>query len=401
MPFPRFRRVDEARTGDNADVDRIQILAFRLCRHHLAERLGPRSMVRAVAACGLQETPARTASLALHARVADVTLAKVDRALKQDKTLLASWAMRGAPYLVPAGEAAVFTAGALPEGEDSWRTFFGGWATSLRGRSASLSELARRAADAARQVLDGRQSPVEDLRQEVARRVPDIRGLARPSGAHADLPEPLFRATGLLGAVCIADTRRMTDAILARTDQWLGEPLASLDPDAARAELLRRYLRCYGPSTPKAFAAWTLRSAADARTVFAAIEPELVQVRVDRSAEWLLAADVDTLDSPAEPTGVRLLPNQDPYLQQRDRERLLPDRDQRRRLWRPVGGPGLVLVDGEPVGTWTSRRDGRNLNVVVEPFDRLAESARRSIIDEADSIAALRGAERATLAVNA
>jgi len=383
------------------DVERAQVLAFRLCRHHLAQRLTSRSMMQAVAACGVQETPLRTANLALHARVAGVTLAKIDRALQQDKTLLTIWAMRGAPYVVPTREAAIFTAGALPGREDSWRTSFGGWATSLSGRDASLSALAQQAAKAARQVLDGRQLPVEDLRQEIAERMPEIRGLARPDGAHADLPEPLFRAVGQLGVVCIADTRKMTDAIVARTDQWLREPLPSLDQDTARAELLRRYLRCYGPSTPQAFAAWTLRSVADARAAFEAIESELVRVRAGRSAEWLLAADVDALTSPVEPTGVRLLPTQDPYLQQRDRERLLPDREQRRRLWRPVGGPGLVLVDGKPAGTWTSRREGKSLNVIVEQFHGISRPERLAISDEVDSIASLRGAERTTLAIKA
>jgi hypothetical protein len=383
------------------DVDRAQVLAFRLSRHHLAQRLVPRSMMRAVAAGGVQETPLRTASLALHARVAGVTLPKVDRALEHDKTLLTIWAMRGAPYVVPTRDAAIYTAGARPEGEDSWRTFFGGWAASLGGRNASLSTLVQQAAKAARQALDGRRLPVEDLRQEIAKRMPEIRGLARPAGAHADLPEPLFRAMGQLGVVCIADTRKMTDAIVARTDQWLGEPPPSLDHDTARAELLRRYLRCYGPSTPRAFAEWTLRSVADARAAFRAIESELVPVRVERSAERLLAADVDALTSPAEPTGARLLPTQDPYLQQRDRERLLPDREQRRRLWRPAGGPGLVLVDGEPAGTWTSRREGTSLNVTVEPFDRLSRQERLAISDEVDSIASLRGTDRTTLAIKA
>jgi hypothetical protein len=381
------------------DVDRHQILAFRLARHHLAQRLPAGSMLRAVASAGIQETPLRTAALALHARVTEVTLAKVDQALRLDKTLLTTWAMRGAPYLVPTQEAAAFTAGALPAGEDSWRTFFGGWATSLSERTVSLSTLVRQAAEAAREVLDGRQLPVEDLRQEITRRMPGIRGLARPSGAHADLPEPLFRTTGQLGVVCIADTRQMTDALLARTDQWLGGPLATADEDVARPELLRRYLRCYGPSTHRAFAEWTLRSVADVRGVFEAIETELVQVNAARPAEWLLAADVDALASPAQPTGTRLLPTQDPYLQQRDRDRLLPDRELRRRLWRPVGAPGLVLVDGKATGVWTARRQGTRLNVTVEPFDRLTGPERQAISDEADSIAPLRGAESATLTI--
>lgn len=380
-------------------LDRPQILAFRLERHHLTRRLPAGSLVDAAAACGIQETPKLTALLALHARVDDVSLAEVDRALKHDKTLLTIWAMRGAPYVVPTDEAAIFTTGALPVGEDSWRTIYGGWATSLSERDVSLSALARQAAETAFEVLDGRELPVENLRQEIARRMPQIRGLARPSGAHADLPEPLFRATGQLGGVCIADTRRMTDAIVARTDQWLGEPPAPLDQDGARAELLRRYLRCYGPSTHRAFAEWTLRSVADVRTAFEAIESELVEIRVQRTAEYLLAADVDGLGSPAEPTGARLLPARDPFLQQRDRQRLLPDRELHRRLWRPVGSPGLVLVDGQAKATWSSHRKGRTLNVIVEPFGPLRASERRAISDEADSIAPLRGAQRSALTI--
>ena len=171
-------------------LDRPQIVAFRLERHHLSRRLPAGSLVDAAATCGIQETPIRTAVLALHARVEDVTVAAVDRALKRDKTLLTIWALRGAPYIVPTQEAALFTTGALPVGEDSWRTFFGGWATSLSERELSLSALAQRAGEAAFEALDGRELPVEDLRQEIARRMPEIRGLARPSGAHADLPEP-------------------------------------------------------------------------------------------------------------------------------------------------------------------------------------------------------------------
>ena len=167
----------------------------------------------------------------------------------------------------------------------------------------------QRAAEAAFEVLDGRQLAVEDLRQEIAKRMPEIRA-CHACLAPADLPEPLFRATGPRRVVCIADTRRMTDAILARTDQWLGEPPPSPDQDGARAELLRRYLRCYGPSTQRAFAEWTLRSAADVRTTFEAIMSELVEIRVERTDELLLAADLDDLASPAQPTGVRLLPAQ-------------------------------------------------------------------------------------------
>jgi len=381
------------------EVDRAQVLAFRLSRHHLVHRLPAGSLPEAAAAAGIQETPGRTAAVALHARVAGVTPAGLDRALRQDRSLLAAWAMRGAPYLVPTPDAGVFTTGAQPVGEESLRVFFGGWTASLAPVGVPLGELVTRAAAAAYQVLDGRQLPVDDLRHGIADRLPEIRGLTRPSGAHADLPEPLFRAAGQSGGVCIADTRRMTDALVARTDQWLGRSPPEPDAAAVRAELLRRYLRCYGPSSPQAFAEWTLRGLADVREVVAALGPELVEVRADGSVGMLLGADLEALESPPEPSGARLLPAHDPYLQQRDRERLLPDREQRRRLWRPVGAPGLVLLDGQAAGTWTSRRAGRTLRVTVEPFGLLSGPARRAVAAEADRIAPLRGADRAALEV--
>jgi hypothetical protein len=381
------------------DVDRSAIMRFRLSRHHLDRRLPAGSLVETAAVSGIQETSRRTAGLAVHARVAGLDSVDLDHALRRGKTVVMVWAMRGAPYIVPVGDAAVFTTGALPMGEASLKTFFGGWAAPLTATGLSLAGLVTRAADTAREVLDGRQLPVNVLRDEIADRMPQIRGLRRPSGAHADLPEPLFRAAGQTGAVCITDSRRMTDALLARTDQWLGQPPAELDPADARAELLRRFLRCYGPSTPRAFAEWTTRHVSDADRVFASIRSELVEVSADGSAAWMLAADVETLAMDSEAAGVRLLPPQDPYLQQRDRERVLADPAHRRRLWRPVGGPGLVLVDGQAAGVWTSTRRGSSVRIAAEPFASLAGSARQALATEADSVARLRGAARSTLDV--
>jgi hypothetical protein len=368
-----------------------------MLRHHLAERLPEGALAEAAAACGIQETPHRTAVVALHARVDGVSAPGFERALTEDKGLLVFWAMRGAPYVVPTGEADVFATGALPDGDASWRTFFGGWARSLRDAAASLPRLVDEAAGVAAAVLDGRQLPVDDLRRGVAARMPAIQGLEPPGGAHADLPEPLFRALGLRRVAVVADSRRMTDALVARTDQWLGEPrpAADADPARSRGELLRRFLRCYGPTTPRAFAEWTSRSPGDARAIFEALDGELARVDVDGSAGWLLADDLDVLAGAPPPTGTRLLPPQDPFLQQRDRDRLLPDEAQRRRLWRPVGGPGLVLQDGDPVAVWSAQTRGKALNVTVAPFRRLPAAARERIAGEAGPIAALRGAERA------
>jgi Winged helix DNA-binding domain len=57
-----------------------------------------------------------------------------------------------------------------------------------------------------------------------------------------------------------------------------------------------------------------------------------------------------------------------------------------------LGAPGGLLVGGEVAGTWRSRAAGRRLDVEVTPFGRLPASARAAVEDEAELVAAARGA---------
>ena len=298
-------------------MERDQILAFRLASHHLNARL-PAGSLAAAAACGVQDTPLNTAPLAFHARVAELGPVDVGHALTADRSLLGVWSVRGAPTVVPTADAAVFTAGALPVDQASFGVFLGGWAASLEAAGLSVPELLDAMARAATKALDGQPLLIDELRTEIARRVPALTGLSRPGGAHADLPEPLLRALGLLGLACIAaepgrDPRlSRTDAKVARTDRWLDRPLPDGDRPRARAELARRFLHCHGPSTPRAFAEWTTRSVADARDAFALLDGELVEVDAAGTPAWALAADAGPLAGPPPAAGVRLLPPRTP-----------------------------------------------------------------------------------------
>jgi hypothetical protein len=379
--------------------DREQILAFRLASHNLTRRLGPRSVTKAAAACGVQETPLGSASIALRARVDNLTPAFLDRALFEDRTLVSLWAMRGAPYVVPARDLVVFTVGALPHDPESFKQSLGGWSDALEDAGLDPFEALEQMASAAQTLLDGRTVNVNELRDRIYRRVRSLSRVKRPAFARDDMPEPLFRAIGTTGSACIV-AGRGTDAELARTDQWLRTTPARPDPAEARAELARRFLHCYGPATAQQFADWTQRSLTDAKQAFALIEEELVDVAVDRAKGWLLHRDHKAFASPPEPTGVRLLPVQDPYLQQRDRATVLPKEAERRKLWQAIRGPGAVLLDGEIVATWRARVKGIGLEVTIDPFGRLARPAREAISAEAEGIAPFRGSEtvRVTLA---
>jgi hypothetical protein len=385
-------------------ADRDQILAFRVSSQNLDARLPAGSLV-AAAACGIQDTPLNTAPIAFHARVEALGPTELGDALTADKALVGVWSVRGAPYVVPTADAEVFTAGALPVDDRSFRVFLGGWGASLEAAGLSAAPLLDAMSAAAAAALDERPLPIDELRSQIGRRVPELARLSPPSGAHTHLPEPLIRALGLLGVVCIAaepaSNPRLapTGAAVARVDHWLGRPMSGGDHAWARAELARRFLHCYGPATARAFAEWTTRSVADAGDAFGLLDHELVEVDAGGTRAWVLADDADVLAAPPRPGGIRLLPPQDPYLQQRDRTTLLPDKTLHRQVWRPVRPPGVVLAAGEPVATWRSRRAGKHLAVNVEPFGPLPAEARAAIQAEADQIALLRGCKTALLTI--
>src|SRR5919106_2427036 len=350
--------------------DRARILAFRLASHHLTERLGPRSLVKAASACGIQETPVGSAAVAFSARVDGGTPEALDRALRRDRTLVHVWSLRGAPHVVPARDLGAFTAGAMPVDRASFDVFLGGWAKPIAEAGLDPFDLLDRMATAARSLLDGKTLDVNELRDALLRRVRPLSRITRPKEARHDMPEPLYRALGLTGKVCIVEGRG-TDSVMARTDQWLKTRPPTANPTTARPELARRFLHCYGPSTAERFAEWTGSSPKDAKTAFGLLADELVQVDLDGEERGrLLASDTKALESPPSPSGARLLPLRDPYLQQRDRTTVLPDATERKKLWQPVSGPGTVLVGGEIFGTWRSRLDRARLQVQVETFGR-------------------------------
>lgn len=76
---------------------------------------------------------------------------------------------------------------------------------------------------------------------------------------------------------------------------------------AARRELVRRFLRAYGPSTHSALASWAQTSPAYAKRLFAAIADGLSPVRLDGAKRWVLTDDLERLRDPPAATGVRLL----------------------------------------------------------------------------------------------
>ncbi len=382
-------------------VSRSDVVAFRLQAHHLTERLSEGGLVEAAGRCAVQNSPPGSALLALNARVDGVTRQQLAEAVDDDKTLVQTWCMRGAPFVFPTVDAPVFTTGVLPPTEESMRHLLPGLMPGLERLDLSMAEAVTLCRNDIRHVLAGRRLAIGELGRELAGRIARSlpsrqRAIWEGEGPYAtdqQLGEGVVhfcvRILTLEGVVCFA-TRTGNTSPFVLVEEWLGHRVPDVDPALARAELLRRYLRGHGPSTPAHFAGWLGVGAGDADSWWSLLEDELTEVDAG-GRRWLLTEDLDALRSAPTPTGVRLLPPRDPYTQLRDRSTILDERHHRS-VWRAVGEPGAVLADGRLVATWRSRTRGRAMTLAVTPFGTLPVRVEERLRVEATQVAALRGA---------
>ena len=82
---------------------------------------------------------------------------------------------------------------------------------------------------------------------------------------------------------------------------------------------------------------------------------------------------IDALRSAQETELVRLLGPFDPFLQAGDRTLLVPDTTVHKALWPVLGRPGVLLVDGDVLGSWRSTATRTRLTLAVEPFAPLPQ----------------------------
>ncbi|HSC50464.1 MAG TPA: winged helix DNA-binding domain-containing protein [Gaiellaceae bacterium] len=153
-----------------------------------------------------------------------------------------------------------------------------------------------------------------------------------------------------------------------------------LDGEAARAELVRRYLAAFGPATRAEIAGWSGMKVRD----FAHLLDGLLVLRDDRGRELLDLPRAPRPDGDT-PAPVRFLPKFDNVLL--DRERVLPDEYRRLIVRKNADVRPTFTVDGYVAGSWRLEK-GR---VVTEAFAPLPRTASREVADEARRLQAWLG----------
>jgi hypothetical protein len=216
------------------------------------------------------------------------------------------------------------------------------------------------------------------VKEVLARQGVDVAGQA---------PIHVLRRAALEGVLCVVPDDDDGETYVALDDRV---PAARPpDREAALAELARRYLRGYGPATPRDLAAWSGLARRMAEAAWRGIVDELLEVLTPAGPMWILRASSRTISAAARMPGpVRLLPAFDALLLgHADRAVLVPPGHARR----VNAGGGMirptVLTDDGVVGTWKLRRERNEaVRVEVEPFGRLGLGVREDLDREVRAV---------------
>jgi hypothetical protein len=201
------------------------------------------------------------------------------------------------------------------------------------------------------------------------------------------------------GAVLCQGPPKGSKITLARPDQWV-ERWEEADEQESLREVCRRYLRTYGPATPKDFREWFLGrqfKPAEARALFDSIASELDVVDVEGHEAFVLAGDADFPQSEA---SIRLLPEYDVYVMGfRERDQLVPDAARRqvaahgRGKYEGPAGVRFLMIDGIAAGLWERKKRGRRIELQVTPSRKLTRVERAGVGTEAERIGSFLGLE--------
>jgi winged helix DNA-binding protein len=356
-------------------VNAEQVRGFRLARHSLDSRAAAGSMVEvARGLCGVHAQLASSAELALWARVEGLQRDDVRRALEDDRSLVKTWAMRGTLHLLPADDFALYVGILAPRWDDP----SGAW---LRGHGVTREQFDAIVPNV-RRALDAKPRTREELADRLAELAgPEVRErLLSGWGA-------LLKPSAHRGDLCFG-ANRGRNVTFVRPDRWLGRSPKVGRAEAGR-EVVRRYLRAYGPATPDDLGRWLGFRVAVAKRLLASLADELV----DAGGGTFLVADADALGGAREPRSVRLLPAFDPYVVgSRPRMDFVAESHERA-IFRPQGWISpVVLVGGKAAGIWAHERRGGNVQVRVQAFGRLTAPTRRALSDETERLGAFLGA---------
>jgi Winged helix DNA-binding domain len=336
-------------------IDR-EIVAARLTAQGLSGSPAQDPVAIAERLLAIQGQDPRGARLAIRARTVGLTVADVDRALTEDRSLLITWLNRGTLHLVRSEDYPWLQALTTPP--------------LLTGNARRLAQegVTPDAADRGVATIETALADEGPLTRLQLRERLDSAGVRTEGQALVHL---LMLAC--LRGVAIRGPMAGKHHAYALTRDWL-ESAKPVDRDTALAELARRYLVGHGPADDRDLAKWAGLSLRDARAGLQAIGPELAE-RDDGRVQ--LAGQPPAEDIPPP----RLLGPFDPVLHGwvsrgegcGDHRDLVTSNG----LFR-----AFAMADARAVATWR----GSNGRVAIEPLEPISAKVAAALEADADDV---------------
>ena len=361
-------------------------------RHHLAVEDRATTMTQAArSVVALHSSDPVTVFLSARARIAGATVQSIEGALYEERSVVRMLGMRRTLFVPPRELRPVIQAACTDTIAARERKRLLGW-IGASGIDDPAGWLRRTERATLRLVAERGETATAEL----TKAVPELsRKIVIGQGKWAATVSAGTRVLQVLAAQgALLRTRPRGSWVSgqyrwATTEAWLGAPQDGVTADDARAELVRRWLRAFGPGTETDLRWWTGLGAAQIRKALASIGA--VEVQTEAGTAYLLADDLDPVTAP-EPWAA-LLPGLDPTIMGwSERDWYLGEH--RPKLFDVNGNAGpTVWWCGRVVGAWFQRPD-REIAVVL--LEDLGSDARAAIDAEAERLAAWIGETRVT-----
>ena len=330
--------------------------------------------------------PNPIAYMSLLARRPGLTLGDVDEALINDRSLVRATAFRGSLFLMPSEDYPVY-----------FRALYDTLSTTgmsrLRSEGIDEAELTR---------LSERLKTANFSLQKTEIQILALLYPGKERRPGADVERLLLRKLCDLGVLVRTTSKgwKGNQFNYALASHWLeGLELTVENVEQARIEVVRRYLRAYGPARLEDIVWWTGISANEVRHILELLGREVVRFSVDGLGEGLVTMR-ETSDSTRKggignPDRILFLPLWDAYpLGWRDRTRVVEPRFAPW-VYDPQGNASsLIVEEGRAIGLWQFR-DGDSITLefhIFEPYNNRLNAVRLAAEGHAAELAKVAGA---------
>ncbi|RSD17270.1 winged helix DNA-binding domain-containing protein [Amycolatopsis eburnea] len=329
-------------------------------RHHLAAPAA--TVAEAVAGIvALHATDPATVHLSASARLASPAVSLVEQALYEDRSLLRLLGMRRTVFVTDLETAALVQAGCAADILVKQRKLLEQH-LAQQGHPENVPEPAKWLASVEASVEEALRARGSATAQQLSEDEPRLRqqlrmAAGKPYEAIGNVTSRvlfLLAAGGRMARGRPRGSWTSTQYVWHPLDEWVPGGLRSWDPEEARVELARRWLRAYGPAPVSDLRWWTGWTAGQAKKALAGLP--VAEVDLDGVAAVALADDLDPV--PAPDPWVAFLPALDPTpMGWQDRDWFLGPH--RPALFDRSGNIGpTIWSDGRVVGGWAQRPSG-------------------------------------------